>query len=173
MDAGCLSVWRMDSISWRKTLVIWHTSKQWLVVNTPFREVKSHHNRKDGSKGSAKLARIGSCNLSFAWYIWSWDQNLVFEQRQFSLLGQNFSWIKLVCDEFKQHWTAKFQKFSSENMRQNWMHKILHVYRRQKQNHKEENLSILHQRIVPIGKKNWIQIEQGEYSFSDDEVCRR
>ena len=26
----------------------------------------------------------------------------VFERRQFSLLGQNFSWIKQVCDEFEQ-----------------------------------------------------------------------
>ena len=26
----------------------------------------------------------------------------IFEQRQHSLLGQNFSWIKKVCDEFEQ-----------------------------------------------------------------------
>ena len=34
---------------------------------------------------------------------WSWDQNHVLEQRQYSLLGQNFSWIKQVCDEFEEN----------------------------------------------------------------------
>ena len=29
-------------------------------------------------------------------------KNHVLEQRQYSLLGQNFSWIKKVCDEFEQ-----------------------------------------------------------------------
>ena len=29
-------------------------------------------------------------------------RNHVLEQRQHSLLGQNFSWIKQVCDEFEQ-----------------------------------------------------------------------
>ena len=41
---------------------------------------------------------------------------IVSEQRQDSLLGQNFSWIKQVCDEFEQQ-RQKFQKFSSKNMR--------------------------------------------------------
>ena len=45
----------MDSFSWRKTLVIWHNSIQWLVVNTPFREKIHHHNQQDGSKGIPKL----------------------------------------------------------------------------------------------------------------------
>ena len=30
------------------------------------------------------------------------DQNLAFEWRQYSLLGQNFSWIKKVCEEIEQ-----------------------------------------------------------------------
>ena len=45
---------------------------------------------------------IGSCNQLFAWNVWSRDQNLVREQGQYSLLGQNFPWIKQVCDEFEQ-----------------------------------------------------------------------
>ena len=48
-------LWRMDSISWRKTLEISHNLIQWLVVNTLLQEKNQHHNRKDGSKGTPKL----------------------------------------------------------------------------------------------------------------------
>ena len=33
--------------------------------------------------------------------IWNWNKNLVSESRQFSFLGQNFSWSKYICDWFK------------------------------------------------------------------------
>ena len=46
---------RLDSISWRKTLEIWHNSMEWLVVNTLFQEKNQHHNQKDGSKETPKL----------------------------------------------------------------------------------------------------------------------
>ena len=68
----------------------------------------------------------GSCNLLFARQIWSWDQNHVDEQRQFSLLGQNFSWLT----SWSRIWTTmsrKPQKCSWKNMRWNWMRVILHA----------------------------------------------
>ena len=37
---------------------------QWLVVNTLFQEMKSHHNHKDGSNKIG--ARIKSCNQLLA-----------------------------------------------------------------------------------------------------------
>ena len=40
----------------------------------------------------------------------SWDQNLVFEQRQYLLLGQNFSWITKVCDELEQQWNRNSRR---------------------------------------------------------------
>ena len=68
----------------------------------------------------------------------------------------------------------KFQKFSSKNMRLNWMRKILHADQRPKQNHKEENLPPLHQeQLVPIGKRTWTDVEPGEHSFSDYEVSKK
>ena len=51
-------------------------------------------------------------------------------------------------------WTTtsrKFWKFSSMNMRGNWMRRILHADRRPKQNHKEENLPALHQEQFLLG----------------------
>ena len=52
------------------------------------------------------------------------------------------------------------------------MQKILHADRRQKQNHKEENLLAL-PRIVPIERRNWIDIEPGKYSLSEYEVSKK
>ena len=46
---------RMDSISWRKTLEISLNLIQWPVVNTLFQEKKQHHNRKAGSEETLKL----------------------------------------------------------------------------------------------------------------------
>ena len=69
--------------------------------------------------------------------------------------------------------SKKFQKFSSKNMRKNWMRKILHADQRLKQNHKEENLPALHLRTVPIERRNWIDVEPQKYSFSDYEVPKK
>ena len=97
--------------------------------------------------------RIGSCNLLFARQIWSWDQNHVHEQRQFSLLGQNFSWLKQVCHEFEQHWAGNFRSAFSKNMRWNWMRVTLHSDQRTKQNHKDENLPVLPQEQYLLEKE--------------------
>ena len=53
------------------------------------------------------------------------------------------------------------------------MRKILHADQRPKQNHKEENLQALHQELFSIGKRNWIDVEPGKYSFSDYEVSKK
>ena len=45
----------------------------------------------------------------------------------------------------------EFKKFSSMNMRGNWMRRILHADRRPKQNRKEENLPALHQEQFLLG----------------------
>ena len=47
----------------------------------------------------------------------------------------------------------KFQKFSSKNMREKWMRKILHADQRPKQNHREENLPALPQEQFLLGKE--------------------
>ena len=52
------------------------------------------------------------------------------------------------------------------------MQKILHADRRQKQNHKEENLLALH-RDFPIERRKWIDIEPGNYSLYAYEVSKK
>ena len=37
---------------------------------------------------------------------------------------------------------------------------------RQKQNHKRENLLIIHQALIPMNERKWVDIEQGEFSLS-------
>ena len=93
---------KMDNTSGRKTLHILHNFMQGPVVNTLFQEKKKHHNQKDGSKGTPKLGPYWELQPVTCIVSMELDQNLVFEQRQFSLLSQNFSWIKYVCDEFEQ-----------------------------------------------------------------------
>ena len=42
------------------------------------------------------------------------------------------------------------------------------------QNDKEKNLLVLFQeQLVPIGKRTWIDVEPGKYSFSDYEVSKK
>ena len=67
----------------------------------------------------------------------------------------------------------KFQKISSKSMRWNWMRKILHAYQRLKQNHKEENLFGSSPRIVPIERRNWIDIKPGKHSLSAYEISKK
>ena len=61
-------------------------------------------------------------------------------------------------------WTTtsrKFQKFSSKNVRGNWMQRILQADQRPKQNHKEENLPALHQEQFILGKERGPILNQG------------
>ena len=53
MDAGFISVLKLDSISWLKTLE--NNFMQWLVVNTLFQGKTDHHNQEDGSRETQKL----------------------------------------------------------------------------------------------------------------------
>ena len=46
---------KLDSISWLKTLEIWHNFMQWPVVNTLSKGRMDHHNQEDGSTGTRKL----------------------------------------------------------------------------------------------------------------------
>ena len=89
-----------------------------------------------------------------------------------SVLGQNFSWIKKVCDGFEQQ-RHKFLKNSSKKMRYNWMRKILHADQRQKTKPQRREPAGSSSRAVPIGKRTWIDIEPRKHSLSEYEVSKK
>ena len=53
------------------------------------------------------------------------------------------------------------------------MQEILHGDQKRKQNHKKREPAGSSPRIVPIGKRDWIDIEPGKYSLSDNEVSKK
>ena len=54
-DAGFLNVVEIGQYFMTKDTAYFSQIVQWHVVNTLFQEMKSHHNQKDGSKGTPKL----------------------------------------------------------------------------------------------------------------------
>ena len=136
MDAGFLSVVEIGQhLVTKDTTDLSHfhavarreyTFKTWRSITTQRKDPREHPN----------WARVGRWNQLFAWLVWSWDQNLVLEQRQ------------------------KFPKFSSKNLRYNSMRKIFHADQRPMQNHKEENLLALHQEEFVLGGRN-CRLNQG------------
>ena len=70
-----------DSTSWRRTLENSHNSQnQWYVVSTFCQQMKKSSDPKGWIRGNTR--------------IWSGNQNGICKQRQFSLVGQNFSWLE-------------------------------------------------------------------------------
>ena len=141
-DSWVLLKW--DSISWQKTLEIWHNFMQWLVVNTLFQGKMDHHNQEDGSRET----KIGPV-LEFTTSCLHGKHGV--EIRIWSLNGDNtHSWLEFLMDQINLWWirittTQKFLKISSKNTRYNWRWRILHAVQRQEQNHKEGNLLAIHQ----------------------------
>ena len=164
---------RMDSISWRKTLEISHSLIQWPVVNTLFQEKKQHHNRKAGSKETSTLGPYGKLqpvicmvNMELRSELRLWAERTLTPGSDFLMDQTSWWWI----------WTTmkqKFPKISSKNMRWNWVQKILHADRRQKQKPQRREPAGSSPRIVPIERRNWIDIEPGKYSLSEDEVSKK
>ena len=83
-----------------------------------------------------------------------WTETILTPGSEFLMDRTSLWWI----------WTTmsrQFQKFSSKNMRYNWMRRILHADQRLKQNHKEENLSALHQEQFLLRKELGPMLNQG------------
>ena len=94
---------KLDSIAWRHTLKNSHNSQmQWLVVSTLCQETNIHLIRSVGSEEAPNLGPywksrpvIYTANMELRSEFGLWT-------RQYSLLGQNFSWTKQVDDDFEQ-----------------------------------------------------------------------
>ena len=86
---------KSDSTSWQRTLNSSHNlQNQWLVVSTLCQEMKNHLNRKVGFEGIPKLdpcwkSQPVTCKVNTEWKLEIESVN-----RQFSLVGQNFSWLE-------------------------------------------------------------------------------
>ena len=108
---------KSDSISWLKTLEIWHNFMQWLVVNTLFQGQMVHHNQEDGSR---KTRKLDPC----------WKLRPVAYKVNTGLKSELSLWTKTIpthVSEFLMAWTSwsqtwtttsrKPQKCSSKKMR--------------------------------------------------------
>ena len=103
---GC----RIPNHSWSRT--VFHDERHWrILTNHRFSGMSWVHLAKRrryiwterlDQREYQKWTRIGSYNLLPAKKIWSGNQNWVCEQRQFSLVGQNFSWLEQVSHEHEQ-----------------------------------------------------------------------
>ena len=105
MDAGFLNVVEIGHCSLTKVTSEFSQftdAVACLVVSTLCQETKKHLNREVGSEGTPKLDpffEVATCCLHGKYGV---DQHYVYDQRQFSLLGQNFSWLKQIGHEFEQ-----------------------------------------------------------------------
>ena len=90
-----------------------------------------------------------------------------------SLLGQTFSWIKQVYDEFEQQRNRNSRRSARRICVKTERKKILHADRRQKQKTQRREPAGSSPKIVPIERRNWIDIEPGKYSLSEYEVSKK
>ena len=157
--------WRLDNTSWRKTLQNSHNFVQWPVVSTLF-----HERRKEGASQPKGWIQGNTKDLGSYWKLKPvtcmvstelrselclWTETILTPGSEFLMDQTSLWWF----------WTTmrrKFQKFSSKNMRQNWMRRILHSDQRLKQNHKEENLPALPQEQFLLVKRTWTDVEPSE-----------
>ena len=172
MDAGFLNIVEIGQYFMTKdTAGIFTISCSGLSWIHSSKWRRSITNKRMDPREHKDWARIRSCDELLAWSVWSWDQEFGLWTETILTPGAQF-----IMDQIGLWWiwttmNKKFQKFSSKNIRKNWMRKILHADQRPKQNHKEENLPAL-PRTVPIGKRTWTDVELGKYS-SDYEVSKK
>ena len=129
-----------------------HSAKRRRNIATKRLDPREHQN----------WGRIGSCNLLVARQIWSRDQNHVHEQRQFSLLGQNFSWRKQVGHELNnnEHETSEVQ-FEEYALKLNASDFACRSKAKAKPQRREPAGSST--TTTPIGERIWTDVEPGEY----------
>ena len=92
--------------------------------------------------------------------------------RQFSLLGQNFSWIKQVCDEFEQQ-RAEIPEVQLEEYALKLDAKDFACRSKAKAKPQRSEPAGSSPRTIPSGKRIWTDVEPGAYSLSDYEVSKK
>ena len=152
-------LWRMGSISWRKTLEILHNSIHWLIVNTRFRVKEEHHNRKDGFRETHLHGKHGV------------------EIRILSLSRDNTHfWVRI------SHWSKKFvmnlinketeileDQFEEYALQLNAQNFACRAEAKAKPQRTEFDGSSPR---IGIERRNWIDIVPGKYFLSEYEVSK-
>ena len=145
-----------------------HNLIQWPVVNTLFQEKKKHHNRKSGSKETPKLDPcwklrpiICKVNVELRSELCSWTDTTL-----------THSWVRI------SHWLNKFvmnlnnnETEIPEDQLEEYALKLsakdFACWSKAKEKPRRREPADTSPRMVPIGRRNWIDIEPGKYSFSE------
>ena len=87
---GC----RISECCWNRT--IFHDERHWRILTIQYSGLSWVHSTsqpKGWIRGNTNIGPVLEvANQLLARWVWSWDQNYVYKERQFSLLGQNLSW---------------------------------------------------------------------------------
>ena len=97
---------------------------------------------------------------------------MVCERRQYSILGQNFSWIKSVCDEFEQQ-RHRNPEDQLEDQALQLDVKDFPCRSKAKAKTQRREPAGYSSRIITINTRNWIDIEPGKHSLSAYEVSKK
>ena len=146
---------------------------QWPVVNTLFQEKSQHHNQKDGFKGTPKLGPYWKLQPVFLHgkhgveiRIWSLNRNNTHCWVRIShgsnkfVMNLNNNDTEIPEDQLEEY----ALKLSAKDF-------VNRSKAKAKPQRREPAGSS--PRIVPIGRRNWVDIEPGKHSFSDYEVSMK
>ena len=122
--------WRIFTIQRFSGLSWVHSAKRRRIIWTERLDQREHQN----------WARIGRYNLLPARWLRSGNQNYVCEQRQFSLMGHNFSWLKQIGHELEQQRAGNLRNAVRRICVEDEFTCFCKPIKRLKQNHKNEIL---------------------------------
>ena len=166
-------LWRLDSISWRKTLEIEQNSIQWLVVKTPFREKVSTSQPMGWIQGKTKIGSVLEVTASYL------HGKHGVEIRIMSMKEDNtLSWVRIIhgSNEFvkdlNNNDTEIFEDQLEEQALQQDAKDFVDWSKARAKSQKRE-LADYSSGIIPMNTKNWIDIEQEKHSFSEYEVSKK
>ena len=166
-------LWRMDSVSWRKTLEIWHNSIQWLVVNTLFQEEESTSQPKGWIQGDTIIGPVLEVTTSYL------HGKHGVEIRIMSLSRDDtHSWVRIShgSNKFVMDLNNNDTEIPEEQLEEHALQldaKNFACRSKAKAKPQRREPAGSSPRIVPMHRRNWIDIEPGKHSLSEYEVSKK
>ena len=146
---------------------------QWLVVNTLFQEMMDHHNRKDGFRETRKIGPVLEVTTSKVYgkhgveiRIWSLSEDNTHSWVRISH-GSN----KFVMDSNNNNTEIPQDQLEEHALQLDAKDFVCRSKAKAKPQRREPAGSS--PRIVPMGRRNWIDIEPGKHSLSEYEVSKK